>query len=227
MNCLVLESDTPHRYVAGTLPEDEAERFEQHLLECAWCRDAVRLGAATRTALLAETGGRRLPRTRWWAAAGAVAAGIMIFAFARRDDGLRALSTVQAPPFVGTEVRSIGGDSTIAMIDRGIAAYANGDYERAARALQAAGDSSPGVSFYLGASLLARERPRDALVALRRATTPSENPYADDARILAAKAWLRESNGDSALAELRAVSRSSPAIRHADALADSIRRKME
>jgi hypothetical protein len=217
--------DDVHRYVAGTLEVDDVERFELHLMDCAECREAVRAGAVTRSALRGQLRPQSVRRT-WTAGALAIAAGLLIVAVvARPIDSIRALGEVEPPQFTGMGIR--GSDDSVAIIDRGMAAYSRRDYAAAATALAASRDTSPGTAFYLGAALIGSGRDAEALTALRRAMATPMNPYAGQARVLAAKLWLRRSRADSALALLEAVQPGSPAAVAAGALADSVRRAMK
>ena len=85
------------RYVAGLMGEDEAFRFERHVLTCPECRHAIEvLGAEERLlrAVMAEIGKRgdvvssvmrrimvRRVRLWRWVAAGVAAAALLIAAF--------------------------------------------------------------------------------------------------------------------------------------------------
>lgn len=230
-----LRADDAAQYVAGTLPADAIDGFEEHLLSCAECQRDVRVGAAARLGLLdgasarAPEGVAIVPavpnraRARTLAMIGVAAAAVVVLSVqARRNAPLRAVSGYAPPAFVGGGVRS-AGDSVAARVDAAMIAYAAGDFRLAAARLSeaAASDSSPGVAFYLGAARLAAGDPRGAIVAFRRAEGPEGNPYAEDAVIGAAKAFLRLGQPDSALAALRAPAAwRSPVVQ---ALADSIR----
>ncbi|MEX2182229.1 MAG: hypothetical protein WD771_09325 [Gemmatimonadaceae bacterium] len=137
------------------------------------------------------------------------------------------LHVVTAPLFDPQPVR--GGrpaSATAALIDRGMEAYLRGDYARAAARLTEAAveDSTPGVSFFLGASRLLTGDPARALPALEIAWSEIGGPFEVDARRLGAKAWLRLGRADSALAVLEPPRRgSSAAFVPLRALADSIR----
>src|ERR1041385_8209016 len=106
-----VDDDTIHGYVAGTLPAAEADIFELHLLGCAGCRDAVRIGAGTRGALLANKRARQRRVGMTATALTLAAASILIVVFVRGTErgGLAAFTP---PAFSGTPVRrGADGDS--------------------------------------------------------------------------------------------------------------------
>src|SRR5206468_12273178 len=106
MSCTTgtVDDDTIHAYVAGKLPEAQAEAFELHLLHCAGCREAVRLGAGARSALIA---GAVAPRRRFAGAAAAIltlAAASIVVVMVRRsggEHGLRAFTPAVFRGFAG------------------------------------------------------------------------------------------------------------------------------
>ena len=61
------EGDLARKYVAGTLAEDQAERFEEHYFECDECWREVETAAAVRHALTPQATARSAPRP-WWPA---------------------------------------------------------------------------------------------------------------------------------------------------------------
>lgn len=98
---LVDDEDLDQRYLAGTLPPDEAEAFEAHYFGCERCWELVQHGLAVRAANAAPAaadvvvavrrGGRR-----WWGLAAAAAVVLAAVGVARRfgsperpDDVLR------------------------------------------------------------------------------------------------------------------------------------------
>jgi len=212
-----------HRYVSGALEPQETEEFEQHLLQCAECREAVRVGAALRAELAGAI--RRHARWRLAIPAGLVAAAATLAIAVRQDDPVRRLAVVSAPQFRGAPVRS-AGEATPRLVDEGMRAYAANDFAAAARWLTRASssDSSAAVLFYLGVSHLLNGDARRAIRALTRVRFPEGNPYAADAVYLEAKAWLRLGFPDSALAALAVTARGSgPPTDSVKAFADSIR----
>ena len=222
MSCLY-DTETAARYVAGTLDAVTVEAYEPHLVGCADCQQRVRTAATVRSALQAASGAKPVRRGTWIAAAAAVAAAIVVFVVVRGADDVRALSQFDPPTFVGVRTRG-SSDSADARVLRAMEAYNAGDYRAAARGLAGAdADSSAAVAFYLSASLLQIGDADGALRAARRAQHPAENPYATDASLVAAKAWLRKRRTDSALVELdRAAGAVGAAGAHARALRDSV-----
>lgn len=215
------DADAVHRYVAGTLEGEAGDAFEVHLLECEACQRAVRDGAAVAAALRVAVPGRRRAVLRWVVPLAAAVAWLVW----PRPDPLRALGRVGAvPAFDGLAVRA-GPDSATALADQGMAAYAAGDFARAAGLLGAAAavEPNPAVQFYLGIARLLAGAPDSAVTALRAAREPTGNPYAGESRFYLAKAWLALGRADSALAQLGAVPPDAAVAARAAALADSIR----
>ncbi len=218
--------DFVHRYVAGTLEPDELERFETHLLECPACQEAVKQGAAVRAALREPAGGsRRLPVVAWTLPIAAAAA-LALWFILPSEGGLERLGQVDpVPAFDGLPIRA-PTDSSNHLIDQGMSAYQAGDYRRAAGLLGDAfeRDSSPAVGFFLGVTRLKTGAPSRAVESLAAARQPPENPYAAEASLYLAKAWLQIGQADSALASLASIRPSAGATyEHARALADSVR----
>lgn len=223
------ESGAVGAYVAGRLAPDELDAFEAHLLECAECRANVRVGAAARIALLGASA-RQTARRRAAVLGGiGLAAALVLAMVGRREYHRISLGRASPPVFAGADVRSAvasGSRAGAAQVDLGMAAYAAGDFRRAAALLAdaAQADSSPGVSFYLGAAQLTAGNASAALTALQRARTPAGNPYANDATLLAAKALVLLRRPDAAAAMLRGAAPPGAAGAALRAFADSIER---
>jgi len=228
LTCAVAaDGERIHRYVAGTLSADELAEFETHLLGCAECQMAVREGATVRSALRAAPMGRpagpRAPGRLWWAVPLAVAAGGAVWLVAGREDALARLGRVAvAPEFAGVMVRR-DTDSASRLADRGMGEYRDQRYGEAARLLAAvpAAERAAGLQFYLGVATLLAGAPADAARLL--AEVPAESPYAAEAHVYRAKAWLQLGRADSALGELAAVPKDAAIAAHAAALADSVK----
>ena len=219
------DDDSVAQYVAGTMDAGELDEFEQHLLECESCRNAVRTGAAARVALV-DARSQTQPRVEspvrtWWLAA--AAAVITTIILASRGDSNGPLGAITAAPFVAGAVRP-AGDSITVLVDSGMAAYTRSDYVTAARQLERASslDTSVSVAFFLGVSLLMADENRAAIRALERSATSA--PYATEAAYYLAKAFVRLRQPDSAIAILERATAvtASPQL---TAFADSVRRR--
>jgi len=215
------------RWVAGTLSGDEQTEFEVHLLVCPACQNAVAHATSLRAALHdlpAVTPRRRHPR--WVLPAGlAAAAALVLMVWPDRNRLGRLAEVGPAPRFEPAPVRAGQGATTA---DRGMAAYGAGDYRTAARLLDSAlvVDPTIGTRFYLGVSLIKIGNARAAAAALGPVASDSTSPYAADAALWLAKAWLRAGQPDSAeavLARLDGRSGEPSLVAHVRALADSIR----
>jgi tetratricopeptide (TPR) repeat protein len=224
--CAMAEAgDFVHRYVAETLEQDELERFEIHLLDCLICQEAVRQGVALRAALREPAGGSRRWPVAAWTLPLAAAAALALWFFLPSEGALERLGQVDPmPAFAGLPIRA-PADSGAQLSDRGLAAYQAGDYRRAAELLADAfeRDTSPAVGFFLGVTQLKTGTPSRALESLAAARQPLGNPYAAEASLYLAKAWLQLGQADSALASLASIPSSAGAtFQHARALADSV-----
>ena len=221
-------ADTIQRYVAGVAGGEELRTLELHLLACAACEAAVRQGAAIRAGLLAIDDDTAAPASpRGWRRRATIplatllAAASLIVIVAKRDDGMQRLGRADAvAPFVPLSVRAPATE-TDRLVDSAMTLYRARQLAEATVLLAraAARDSSAGVVFYLGAAALASGSPREALDPLRRSAGETGSPYAADAGVLLAKAWLQLGNADSAVAVLTR-SMDDPDAR---ALLDSVR----
>lgn len=217
------------RYVSGTMPADELDEFEPHLLGCETCRSAVRVGAAARAALVSHPSRIASPRAAdrrvpWYWLSGAAAAAVILVVATRGTSSGDPLGEVTAAPFVAGELRP-SSDAATALVDSGMLAYVANDFATAVEHLVRAArtDSSSSVAFFLGVSLLMRGENASALEALGGSAV--EGPYAGEAAYYMAKALVRLSRPDSAVAVLdRAVARQSQTA-VLRAFADSIRRR--
>src|SRR3989304_1764159 len=88
-----------------------------------------------------------------------------------------------------------------ALVDQGMEAYRAGAFDRAAEFLAAAAarEPSPGIQFFLGIARLKTGNVGAGTSALITALEPPGNPYAAEARLYLAKAWLALGDADSAL----------------------------
>ena len=100
------ENEVRSRYLAGALPEAEAEAYERHYFDCPACAEAIEVGTRLRAGF-----GRRpvevsSPRARvgrpWLALAAAVAAALIAFGV---------LETARRTPAAPTSVLRSGGDA--------------------------------------------------------------------------------------------------------------------
>ena len=219
--------DTVERWVAQTLPESDAERFEAHLLTCDRCQEAVRTATAVRAALRnrveAPTG---LRAVRLVLPLGLAAAVALVLLWPAPDPMTRLADPGPAPTFTPVRVRAAQVSPSVG--DLGMEAYAVGNYERAARLLDSAAivDPTPATQFFLGVSLLKSGEAIKATVPLRFVVRDSVNPYSAEAVIWLAKSWLSAGLPDSAEDVLRSLGRTTPndgIATHAKALIDSIK----
>lgn len=220
------DGDAVARYVSGTMPAEELDEFEPHLLECEACRSAVRVGAAARAALVSQPAAaspfdRRRP---WYWLGAAAAAGVALVVATRANSSVDPLGSVTPAPFVAGQLRP-SRDAVTALVDSGMLAYVASDFATAVEHLRRAArtDSSASVAFFLGVSLLIRGENASALEALGHSAV--EGPYASESAYYMAKALVRLNRPDSAVAVLNRAVSTLPESALLRAFADSIRRR--
>jgi TolA-binding protein len=225
------------RYATRRMTSAEAEAFEDHFVACAECQAEVRLASAIAAAVssppVVALSAKPNRRKQWWTAAGvAVAAGLvtlLIMDSTPRSD-LVALGGVAEPPTsLGIAVRS-AGVSPDSLFESAMNAYAARQYSTAAQLLRgsiaAAADSTP-AEFFLGASLLLDNHPREAVDAFRRVIGQANPTYRAEARYYLAKSLLRLGKGREALAELdRLTPADGISYDMGKALSDSVSRSL-
>lgn len=215
--------DTVALYVAGTLPGDDEEVFERHLLDCALCREEVRLGLAIRSAVW-----RHKPRKYVWAYAGAAlaATGLLVaFGVTRpsKFDELASVST--APDYGGVAVRVAPAGNNV-IFEAAMQEYRGGAYRDAALTFErarSAGSDSVVTTFFRAASLLLSGNKEEAAEEFRRVTRFGRTAYLGESHYYLAKSLLSAGKVDAALNSLgQAASIEGPVQGAARALADSI-----
>lgn len=217
------DDDSISSYVAGTLKGDEEAMFERHLLECAACREEVRLGTAIRSAIR-----KRRPGKQVWAVGGAAlaAAGLLIAFAVTRPSGIDRLANVSTPPvYAGIPIRSLPGAGT-EIFEAGMSEYRRGSYADAALTFERArnaGSDSVVTTFFRASSLMLSGRTDGAANEFRRVTRYGPSAYLGESHYYLAKALLKAGRVDEALKSLsQASSIEGPVQRAAGALADSV-----
>ena len=209
-HCQVLEDAGVHeRYLAGSLPAEEAHAFEDHVLLCTRCQQTLEVGAAIRSA--PKRAKSWLPRL---IGAGTLAAAAMAaFLVFGPDRQVTSLGTITEPPiYLGIAVRSDDGTPED-QFERGMEHYNRGDYAAAVATLHSALDAGapvPPTAFFLGAAQLLLDEPKSAAAAFSRVIGAGDSPYLVEARFYRAKAYLRGNRAGPAKADLRVV------VSHAD-----------
>jgi TolA-binding protein len=136
---------------------------------------------------------------------------------------LEQLARIEPPVYVKLQTRG-APDPTEAAFERGMDAYARGDYRNAVGLLEKArtGDGAR-VDFFLGISLAMIGDTDRAIEVLARAATPN-SPYADEARMILAKVYVRKGDIGAAARELATVAEQrGPRAAEARALLDQVR----
>jgi len=247
---MITDDGIVDQYVAGTLPEEEYESFENHLIECRACQDEVVQAVAVREGLGAlgeESPGREPPtagptvrsRSRWKAispkvwlpvAAAAVVAGLVFFGPDRVPEAISELGRVGQPPiYLGVPVRQEEAAAE-SLFDLAMTHYMADEFSDAAAglrmALEAGADPIP-AQFFLGASFLMLDRPREAAGALGVIIDLGPSPYQAEAHYYRAKALLRLGEVGPALDDLRGAAAVPGEIAGpAQALSDSLEAQM-
>ena len=222
------------QYVARRMAPQDAEAFEDHFVTCKQCQDEVRFASSVVGAVgvaRSDAPPRERPRRRWFLGGGAIAlaAGLTALMILRAPSSeLAALGGVREPPmYLGIPVRSQDARPDSAF-DVAMDAYARKDFREAASGLRAMVALNPGfvpAEFFLAASLLLDDHPRDAADAFERVIARGDTPYHAEARYYRAKALLRMGRAADAQSELQRIAASSGAMfEMARALADSVSR---
>jgi len=231
MNCDRVERDEiAERYAGGTLPEAEAEAFEEHYFRCAAClarleavRDAATVlrnpiksrryslaGMALAASLLivftAALVWRLAPR-------GTQTAGTQNPVLVAQAPGKPAnpwaeLGRFEPPPYRELTLRG-GENPSGSDFRRGMTAYRQGNYGQALPFLRKAADSNPRDAqsiFFTGIALLLTGDTSTGLEFLRRVDALGFTPYQEEARFHQAKAHLQLGDAAAARSVLVAVS---------------------
>lgn len=224
--------EAAERYVARRMGADEAAAFEEHYLTCAECQQEIAFASAVCAGLreAPAKSARRRRRSVVWVGAGlAIAASIAGIVILRSPapSALTKLSGVREPPiYLGVPVRGTPGHGD-SLFDAAMTAYGERRYAAAALGLRgalAAGQDSVVTEFFLGASLLMANQPRDAVTSLSYVVAKGDTPYMAEAEYYAAKALLRLGRGREALDVLTRRAPADPVLAAmVAALADSVR----
>jgi tetratricopeptide (TPR) repeat protein len=214
---------------------DEAAAFNAHYLTCAECQREIRFAIAVRAGLREATTRpeRKARPTALWVGAGlALAAGLAAIVILRSPapSALARLGEVREPPiYLGATVRGTPGRAD-SLFDSAMTAYGERRYAAAAAGLRSAleaGEDSVLTEFFLGASLLMANEPREAVASLSHVIAKGETPYLAEAQYYSAKALLRLGRGREALSVLTQRTPSDPVLAAmVSALADSVRRAL-
>jgi TolA-binding protein len=125
---------------------------------------------------------------------------------------LAELSKVDPPEYLPLTLRS--EDEARVRFEAGMAAYARGDYQTAAAALEQVVSLQPSNAralFFLGVTHLMLDRPESAVAFLQRCIDAGDSAYQEDARYFLAKALLRKGDRQGAMAALEIVASSTGA----------------
>ncbi|NNM04165.1 MAG: hypothetical protein HKO65_03600, partial [Gemmatimonadetes bacterium] len=210
----VADKGLVERYVSDTLPEDELEPFEAHLIECRMCQDEVVQAVAVREGLgaLGEEGPgresstaepmvqsrsrRKVTSPKVWVpvASAAVVAGLVFFGPDRVPEAISDLGRVGQPPiYLGVPVRQEAAAAE-SLFDTAMRSYMADEFFDAAvglrQALDAGADPIP-AQFFRGASLLMLDRPQEAAEAFGVIISLGRSPYVAEAHYYRAKSLLR------------------------------------
>lgn len=197
MNCEKIQLET----LLPGMVDGSAEAAARHLTVCPDCRERLRVMVCLAALKPGRGGIRGRQAAARWLVAAALLLGLILSAPPRPDDTLPPSSpptTRSAYPWFPLETRSRPPRPDIREL--GFQAYAEGDFEEAARRLRGADDSES--HFFLGVSLHLLGRPREALPWLDRAEKDPRwrrparwyraNALLDLARTAEAKAVLLE-----------------------------------
>jgi tetratricopeptide (TPR) repeat protein len=221
----VAEEETIERYLTGRLSMEEAEAFEQHLLECQRCfselqsRHAAAIELGSRTVQPAVSS-RRTIKFRWRWAAPAAAGMVLIVALATfvfiyrgvtpdAEAVIKQLASLGQPPlYLPSTIRGAKSQPALEMFIKGMREYARQKYQGAIPLLEDAARLDPDhlpTAFYLGISYLILDQPDAGIPWLAKVVRAQPNPYAEESHWYLSKAYFKKRNLDEARRELEAV----------------------
>jgi len=223
MNCAEVDSgEYIERYVLGELRDAEAQKLEEHYLECTRCFDGLNDVLALRAELADErrvmparpARARRQQRWIWMVTAAVLVVGVgLTLMWSERKESpdtsaqIAELAAIRAPPYEPRNLRSPGGES-MRLFREAMTRYQQGDYAGAIPGLDAAvrlDPSSAQSSFYAGACYLLTDQPTPAIESLTRVVELGETPYFERALLYRAKAFLGAGSLEPARRELEEV----------------------
>src|SRR5579885_2959140 len=204
------------RYVTDKLSSADAAAFEEHLLTCAACQDAVEVALELRRALPAVPSQRIsarprgiVPRAAAFALAAAsvvlLGAGLALVQRSRHGASpVDAGGAIDAPLYLGAAVRDARSPAD-SIFDVAMTRYAAADYAAAAARLTdvlALDRNAVPALFFRGASYLMLGRARDARVDFSRVIDAGNEVYGAESRYYRARAELALGDRTAALADL-------------------------
>ena len=223
----VATDDVVERYLDGTLPGEEREAFEQHFFSCRACLERLELLQGLPSAIAQVSAAPASSHYSMWAMAAclllAVSAGVVwktqteapapaqpVAATpppAALPDPLMELAKFEPPKYDPSEFRSSRTPAIVAF-QSGMAKYREGAFAESAIHLARAAElnpADPGAAFFLGISRLLAGEIAPAIESLRKVDAMGLTPYQEEARFYLAKAYLRQSDAQSARDTLLAI----------------------
>ena len=217
------EQQMIERYIDGTLPETDAEAFEEHYFGCQHCFSELQL----RHAAAIELGSQSHSKTsglaakakpfRVWALLVAAVLLLTVTGLwlvrqrnpieltpstaALQDPQEKLLQELtridEPPPYLQATIR--GGVEGPAQVKfhQGMSFYQEGKYAEATPYLRAASELDPMLfpsRFYLGISLLMNNQNDEAIQPLLSLSETKENPYFEESNWYLAKAYFRKND---------------------------------
>jgi len=213
------------RYLTGRLSLEEAEAFEQHLLECQRCFSELQWRHAAAIELESQTVrpavSSRPLRRYGWRFATAAAAGMLLlaalFSYVFLFRGVKPdseavidqLASLGQPPlYLPSTIRGAKSQPALELFAKGMREYANQKYQDAVPLLESAARLDPDhlpTAFYLGISYLILDQPDAGIPWLVKVVRADPNPYAEEGHWFLSKAYFKKGNLDEARRELEAV----------------------
>ena len=236
MACTKERASLINEFAVGKLPPEKAEELLDHLRTCEACSvalDAVagiltcqeqygaevyegepsslaKVWSRTREALRKIFTTRPLIRVAIPAAVTVVVALFLFNLFGHRPGEYAQLAQFETPRYIPRSLRGPGEDETIqSLFEQGMDAYANGDFERAARRLSGLTKVHPEFGeafFYLGISHLMMEKNERAIDALQRTAVLLKGyPLEEQSHWYLGMAFLKQNDKGKALQEFQQV----------------------
>ncbi|MEN8153205.1 MAG: zf-HC2 domain-containing protein [Acidobacteriota bacterium] len=215
-------------YLAGILPEEEREPFEEHYFICDNCFTSLKISESIyKKKITIVTSGRRAPSLIFKPAM--IFASFLLIAFSsflyinhKKDLGdLKKITAFEIPAFIKNETRNhINNDKFYSAMEY----YNRGDYKSALKHLKSTPTETPRTLFFKGIILLINNKPGDAVKNFDSIIKDMDPSYYDEALFYKSIALLRMNKKKEALKELKSLQNMfSPFSERAEKLIEKVK----
>jgi hypothetical protein len=224
MNCEEVErQDIVGAYIAGKLPEEVRDRFEEHYFGCDLCLQQVECARVARDVLATRRPAESRKWLPWLAIAAALIAAVGIWKAVApkqetavvspqaagspdRTQTYQLLARFDPPPYKPSNLR--GAENSARQFREAMKQYSVGDFAAAVVALRstvAAKDSLTEARYYLALSEVLSGERNAGIGDLKRVIADGDTPYQSEARFYLAKALLAANNASGARQQLETL----------------------